>query len=53
VVSANVNPIAYTEWGRCEAVLIRVACHCLLGFLHVVTEEFVVLIEVDGEMASA
>jgi len=52
VVSANVNPIAYTEWGRHEVVLICVACHCVLGFLHMVTEEFVVLIEVDGEVAS-
>jgi len=48
----NVNLIAYMEWGRCKVVLICVACHCLLGFLHAVMEEFVVLVEVDSEMAS-
>ena len=52
VVSANIDPITYMEWGRHKVVLICVVCYSVLGFLHMVMEEFVVLIKVDGEVAS-
>jgi hypothetical protein len=49
----DVYTISNVEGRRGHALLVGVAGHGFLGLLHAITEEFVVFVELDGEVTCA